>query len=253
MKKLLVKKLILAIGVLGLINSCGPEKSSNNVSQSKTPIMDDTADTALMDSSPPKTRKYTGSFQLDDAGRFQQVYSSQNYGTFYELYAKCNLKNDYVTSIDLEIINFKGPMNIGFATSNKLKSKIKFPSANSDSIMGLHLVVKGLGSYHKKTIPLPKKVHKDSIKHFNIVRTLMPLNSDIKLKTENQVFDDEFYYRSGIGEPMKRNYKEGQYNPDDPDIDFSEFIEQINSDLDIHPLGNSGKCYKAQNNVYIKN
>ena len=45
--------------------------------------------------------------------RYQLIYSSQNYGTFYSVYGKFEVKNNTLISIDFRLINFKGVLNLG--------------------------------------------------------------------------------------------------------------------------------------------
>ena len=178
----------------------------------------------------------SGSFIINDFSRMQSLYSSQNYGTFYEVYALCNFENDLLKSIDLKLVNYKGPINIGFL--NKLGGNCKLKFDLKSKTLCLILVVKGLGNYDSTTITVNENVPIDEIDEFNTYRLLMPLNVNSD-GLENNVFDEEYYYRSGISTIDSREKRDGLLKAD-LDIDSIDCFE-------LTPKGDGGgKCYSSK-------
>lgn len=197
----------------------------------------------------------TGSFILDDDDRYQAVYSSQNYETFYELYAKPIFDGDYLTDIKFRIVNYKGPVDIGFVDLEQTKNELKY--SKKDKTLRLSLLVKGLPlkSNITKTLALKNKIHKDSIKRFNVYRTLIPMTGvgDTNAMYLG-VFDNEFFYRSGLGKPVERELKPGHYGYKHPKSENNSMVDYTHDIADkevIIILGKDSNCHTST--LVVKN
>jgi len=139
--------------------------------------------------------------------RFQFVYGSQLYGTFFGLFAKFKFDIDSskqsanIKRIDFELINYKGILNIEIESIDVYPNYEEIETKND--VLYIDLFVKaGIGD-HKPTIGYTKEFSK-SIKvtngsYFSIYRTLLPLksDSDSDQNTYKNVYDSEFHERDG--------------------------------------------------------
>lgn len=151
------------------------------------------------------TLDYQGSIVLQNNQGLQEIYSSQNYGTFYSIYltfeCRPNPKDKKLvdmTNIKFSIVNYKGLLNIGIVRAeDELKKDLEFKidvramERNRDFPL-----IDGKGD--PKTISFdPKKV-----KNIIINRRLLKMtdfNPNLSPNhPNNTVFDDEFYYRDGL-------------------------------------------------------
>ena len=173
--------------------------------------------------SPVEKGYYDGTFEIKDKEYlingdtliYKSVYSSQNYGTFYhiycwpEVYEKNNEK--YLKSLKFKLVNYKGPINLGFPQSGNEKYELDY----KDGVLGVKLLVQGLNKSNTLEFDVSKKnIKKGDLVRFNIRRVLVPLaygtvNSTSEF-TPNGFFDSEFFTRSGIESPRRRKPEPGQ-------------------------------------------
>lgn len=207
----------------------------------------------------------TGSFIIDDNLRYQIIYNSQNYNTYYSIFAKFHIDSlNNVYGVDLKLVNYKGPIDIGFyeSANNRIKTQIKHENGKLKIIP----LVQGLSKikdYNKNNpnnfIEIPP-IPKSKISEIIVLRKLFPLNFDatlsqIKGHTKGYVFDEEFFYRDGIGSPpdtIKR--RSGHYNTKltfkDQNEIMPSFFNELDTILNELPKGISGKCYSSRLFVY---
>ncbi len=170
--------------------------------------------------------------------RFQYVYSSQLYGTFFNIYGKFNYdeNSSKLISAQFSIVNYKGAFNIGI-------KKVNFKGKKLKSIKGYELEISNKKS---KGFDVEKEVHNfksndNSVNciSFNIHVQALNKNivskeiliNEIILSSDNQfleihrkvkpikrkyankiVFDSEYFYRDGLREPLelRREYRDGE-------------------------------------------
>ena len=141
-----------------------------------------------------------GTINLKNVIDYQFIYASQNYGTFYAIYAQFEIDNNYITRINFELINYKGNINLGFNEHDISPAHTEV----HESKLHLLLNVKGLSPsrFAHITFSEQNKISLDSFDSIYIYRQLIPL-SDSAYKDE--VFDSEHYTRSGEGNVSSRN------------------------------------------------
>lgn len=146
---------------------------------------------------------YSGSFILNDEDRYQAIFASQNYGTFYVIYAKINFKKQIINNeevsvldnIDFKLINYKGLINLGFLNDKGKGIDIRFDERYGE--LKLLLKIKGL----KTNDQAIKKYEGNPIKYSDIKEVY--IDRKIKKLAENGerevngVYDTEYFFRSG--------------------------------------------------------
>jgi len=213
---------------------------------------------------------YTGSYVISNNNRFQSIYSSQNYGSFYEMYIKANFyeksESDLIKSFEFRIINYKGPLNVGFANIVEQKDEMLFNNGDNVGVIGLRIIVSGRNNTNEMIYEVPRAwgLTKHNAKQLNIYRMLIPLDGlEINSNEQKEVFDTEFYERNGLEITHKKNVPEGHYNFDKPlyfgpkieDISQLDFIDKIfnistqNNNI-IGPLAKDGNCHTSK--MFIK-
>ncbi|CAG2534724.1 MULTISPECIES: hypothetical protein [Maribacter] len=133
--------------------------------------------------------------------KYQLVYASQLYGTFFAVGAKFNVLNDQLKSMELAIINYKGNYNLGLLPQTKdtwnCDNKI-------DANLCLHLKANGGLHGHKPNQSIVVECNTDisSLKKMIVGRSLSPIYEDVPTNYEEHLhqplFDSEFYERDGI-------------------------------------------------------
>lgn len=138
---------------------------------------------------------------------YQEVYSSQNYGTFYSVYLNFNVETDpdnedliILTEIEFKLINYKGVVNLGISDVEYVISE------NNEPKFIIHvqaMVGRRVFPYGDQEIDL-SQLDKTLI----IERTLLKLPNFDANESPNDnsilVFDDEFYYRDGPNVPRAK-------------------------------------------------
>ena len=137
----------------------------------------------------------TGSFILQpESERYQVIFASQNYGTFYAFYAKLNFAKDHLESIDFKLVNYKGIINLGFLNNND--RGIKFDFSPETGTLDIEIIIKGLTqNYETNKLYIGESISANDIKNIFIARKLKRMaNNGSEI---DGVFDNEFHYRSG--------------------------------------------------------
>lgn len=130
----------------------------------------------------------------------QSLYHSQLYGTFFGVYAFIESKDagdkKVITSMNLQVINYKGVLNIGIE-----EAKYNEKSKNVDIVM--RAMSNKTGNIPVKGI---EKLLVTNGQRLLVKRYLRPIHSDHssdEIALSNGVFDSEFHYREGILENQK--------------------------------------------------
>lgn len=186
----------------------------------------------------------TVSLNSKENNRYQAIYASQSYGTFYGLFAKFVVKDVYsdttlepttklLERIDLKLINYKGILNICLKKSSNHEADTII---NDKKTFILKIQVKGaISSDPDDTDSLvfdpPIKIKHNS--YFIVLRELLTLNgqsgdefnnADDMTPFVNGVFDSEFYERQG--ETIRKKSEIGfpiELDADDLKSNFADF------------------------------
>ncbi|MCL6272515.1 hypothetical protein M3P19_00760 [Muricauda sp. 2012CJ35-5] len=196
----------------------------------------------------------TGSFLKDSTGIYQSIYSSQNYGTFYQIFCKAKFTKEQssgkelLDSLYFRLINYKGQMDLGFAKSAVEKDLVDYDSTTQ--IVGVKLAVRGMSNYHTLQYKLPEsvKVYKDQFNRINVHRILMPLNPTVSSHALGSIFDSEFYYRSGLEPPVKKKLVAGQHGFPKDSLGGFKMSDLLSMDF-VSIYGDGGNCYSSTINV----
>ncbi|MDW3191053.1 MAG: hypothetical protein R8G66_01775 [Cytophagales bacterium] len=178
-------------------------------------------------------KKFRHYINLEDNESFQLVYTSQLYGTFFAVYARFNWtesrpptsegekKKYIIQSIDFEVINYKGLINIGIVevlipTEFLAQLDERLNADKKGTVKAFNLVMRGMGgSKHSDRSnprtevswpgpdrePLNLEIASDDLIYFK--RTIERLHSD-GTPEENGLFDDEFWYREGTKDTIEK-------------------------------------------------
>ena len=165
---------------------------------------------------------YSGNIVLSDAtnGQYQNIYASQNYGTFFGVFAKFTFQKstNKITTLTLKMINYKGTLNLEFIDYEIIQTEMQ----NKQTQITLALKMKAsLRSSGKDEIEIKKadlvKLKVKSNDLFLVSKSFHALNGDSQYDVDrrqkedplkpsthpplapfvNGVFDNEFYYRNG--------------------------------------------------------
>lgn len=147
-------------------------------------------------------KNYQGTIFLKNDLGLQEVYSSQNYGTFYSIYMAFDCVQDIkdkekvkIKNLKFEIVNYKGVLNLGIV------NVIWKPKADEKSAI-FEIEVEAMTPKRCFTFPEEKEFKIDLKIYDKIVieRTLLKMSAfNLSLNpNDNLVFDDEFYYRDGL-------------------------------------------------------
>lgn len=256
-------KTLFLLALIAILFSCnqGAVASDKSVNEVSTPD-DEKPDKKISMESKAMASDFVlaGSF-IVGPNLFQAVYSSQNYDTFYQIYCKPHLDtdNEKVNFLEFKIVNYKGPLNIGFA-ENPL-TKLENEYNKEDGILGLKLVVKGNSTLDSLKIDVSEKdIIKKNFKGLNIFRILESMYDDVAI-SNGGIFDSEFYTRSGgMNTHIKKKLVPGlegyEDNNECRDADQDEgfnmvrLLEPIRDEKNvITHWGASRNCYSAKNIV----
>ncbi len=136
-----------------------------------------------------------GNVNLHNTSDYQLIYSSQLYGTFFNLYAKfdASLNGDIYTikTISLKVINYKGIVNIGISRASQL-----LPDPNDTNGHVLNLEVQALnGNTDVELKNLNYAIKRGE--NLNVDRKLIPMHTNGN-PMNNSLFDEEFFFREGV-------------------------------------------------------
>jgi len=137
-------------------------------------------------------KNYYSAFDLSDRakGTYQLVYASQLYGTFFSVYGsfKTKIEGDECTinTADFEIINYKGPINLGLKDVTYCECEKLF-----------HIHLQGmLNQYIITDVQAFEGLCLSKGEILTFKRKLIPLEN-VTTGPSNDVFDSEFYLRDG--------------------------------------------------------
>ncbi|WP_024772144.1 hypothetical protein [Aquimarina macrocephali] len=151
----------------------------------------------------------TNVFFKEKDERYQLVYSSQMYGTFFGVYACFTVSKTTVESVRFKLINYKGPLNIGLKHVDFLglieeqlepeKDDITGPIINC---MAFDLTLQAL---HPE-VTFPPKTDPEQLINCNLTDLQNDHYLSVRRKfekigssaIEGGIFDSEFYYRDGL-------------------------------------------------------
>ncbi|MFY0631122.1 MAG: hypothetical protein JXR05_12130 [Flavobacteriaceae bacterium] len=163
----------------------------------------------------------------EENDRYQAVYASQRYGTFYGIYGKFKVEKlngkILLHRIDLKLINYKGVLNMS------MNKELEVDENAKELIRNLYVVLLKVKvqaklddsndeSHYIFEKPLP--IHKGTF--FSVVSELVPLCGTKGSEMEPEVcgvFDNEFYYRDGLSNekrkvseiPLEKGSPDGSY------------------------------------------
>jgi hypothetical protein len=186
----------------------------------------------------------------NDNNRYQTVYASQSYGTFYAVFAKFTVldildnegqvvpKKKLLEKINLKLINYKGLLNISLEKGSEKDPNAYERRTDSKSLL-IKIKVKGAADGELNTedeILFNEPVVIEDGMFVSIIRELLTLsgktNEEFMDDSENTpfvggVFDDEFYERDGV---LTKKKKEIGFDltEDTEDIPGSDFETVIN-------------------------
>jgi len=179
---------------------------------------------------------------------YQAIFSSQNYGTFYQVYCKPILaKNDnnILEALKFKIVNYRGPLNIGFSETSKYKTSGKFNPDNGN--LAIQLVVKANSNESDFTLPVRKEnIKNGKLNNLNVYRILLKMNPDDLSTNSIGVFDYEYYDRSGNFRIKKKKVPGHEDYEMIPDTQTVVDLDFLASD-EFQILGAGLNCYSAQN------
>ncbi|MEJ1242195.1 hypothetical protein WBG78_28865 [Chryseolinea sp. T2] len=183
---------------------------------------------------------YIVSVDLDYDGKPGQkvrhfLYGSQVYDTMFGVYGIFEGKKTdsafVIEKITLELVNYKGLINVGFTddrlTFGKAPKKISPQTFEENS---LYFFVQGTSLTTTKRLELdsPIKIAKGQRLPIALKRMLCPLPESVapaargegKKTPHGQIFDSEFYYRNGV-DLAEQDPRPGQFNPNKPATEVS--------------------------------
>ena len=165
----------------------------------------------------------------DSTLKNQLLFFSQSYQTNYAVYAEfhiteSNKGKDYIhlDSINFELINYKGILELGFGGSPTFKYHEKEKSIE------ISFQIQAMNHKDKDYINIGKDINIDCLT-MEVERTLVPISGSVKNQYHNGVFDTEFHYRDG--KYVKKNER---------------FDGRVDSDISISK-GVGLRCYRATN------
>ncbi len=153
-----------------------------------------------------KTINYSTTVSLtpDDNDRFQVVYASQRYGTFFGVFGKFKIRKEenktLLDQIDFELINYKGPVNISLI-------KIEIDTVAIETVRGIDTILAKLDfqqamgpAVTERSFSFAPPVEIKQNSYFSIISDLLPLSGshDSKVDFVNGFFDSEYFYRDGL-------------------------------------------------------
>lgn len=190
-----------------------------------------------------RNETFEGYVNLNDNDKYQPIYASQLYGTFFSVFAKLTTdgtNKDYyvIKKIDLKLVIYKGIIDIGITQAafetesqkNKLGEIVKINPTINMEVQALYdsepkdLIVSNIDP----TFKFYK--NKDFLR---VERKLKRMHGDNRA-IKNGIFDTEFYYREG---PLTSEEKYPKVCPK-PD-EWGELTQ-------IHPEGYIGKCPRSK-------
>ena len=177
-------------------------------------------------------------FCISDTDNFQQVYTSQVYGTFFTVQAKINTLENvqdhpgvFVKSMDFLVVNYRGVLDIGLV---KVEGPSQFSAMVDDANLDYGLKIFHLNMramcpeqqcnvpcYEILNLPINQYFEQGDLLYFS--RTLKMLHDNGR-PLDHGIFDTEFFFREGIdqnGDYQRRIPR--------PKLDLNNPLEEKNS------------------------
>ncbi|MFH6602165.1 hypothetical protein ACEZ3G_01660 [Maribacter algicola] len=152
---------------------------------------------------------------LTDPDRYQLIYASQLYSTFFGVAGKFKVENDKLKEIDISLVNYKGAYNLGLLQ----KTEDSWNCQNGvNGQLCLHIKANGGLHGHRTNQNIKVKCDTDikNLKDMMVSRELYPIYdnipSDFEEHLHHPMFDSEFYERDGIA-IRKRDRLDNQFKP----------------------------------------
>lgn len=143
---------------------------------------------------------YWGTLQLNnDLRGGQLLLASQLYDTHFSIFGsftitKTEENSCFIEGVKLQIINFKGPTQLGFVENQTQKL------SKEDKIIRLNLDLKAISSGNAVStlnLNFDNKINCSTGDGIEFIRNLLPMSTTNE-PIVNGVFDSEFYYRDGL-------------------------------------------------------
>lgn len=144
----------------------------------------------------------------EENNRFQAIYASQRYGTFYGLYGRFNIekrgRKTFLHGVDLKLINYKGILNISIETdpdSVALDEKAKEMNRGINVILlKVKVRAKIQDPNYESSLRLMNPIEIKRGTFFSVITDVIPVggHKDIKAPFIGGVFDNEFFFRDGL-------------------------------------------------------
>jgi hypothetical protein len=157
-----------------------------------------------METTPFINYSTTVSLSPEDNDRFQAVYASQRYGTFFGIFAKFNIqktgKATILHHIDLELINYKGILNLSLVSA---EIDVNAREKNRDIpviLLKVYVMAKIDSVETEQQVILDKPLSIQKGMYFSVISETIPLSGSPKKNAPfvKGLFDDEFHYRDGL-------------------------------------------------------
>ena len=146
----------------------------------------------------------TISLSPNDNDRYQAVYASQRYGTFFGIFAKFNIEKKDETillhHIDLELINYKGILNLSIV-GVEIDVEAREKKRNIPVILlKVYVMAKIERIETEKRVTLDRPLVIQKGMYFSVFSQVLPLSGATNKNAPfvKGVFDDEFHYRDGL-------------------------------------------------------
>lgn len=159
--------------------------------------------------------------------RYQAIYASQRYGTFYGLYGKFNIEKrgekTLLHGVDLKLINYKGILDISIETGPDSIALDEEAMELNRNIPVILLKVKVRAKIQEpnfeSSFRLMNPIEIKRGTFFSVITDIIPLGGqkDIKDPYIDGVFDNEFFYRDGMLH-VERKVTDIELDPGDPGI-----------------------------------
>jgi hypothetical protein len=144
----------------------------------------------------------------EENNRYQAIYASQRYGTFFGLYGKFNIekkgKKTLLHGIDLKLMNYKGILNMSIENKpDSIAIDEEAVELNRDLnvvLLKVQIRAKINDPNYEGSLRLLHPIEITGGTYFSVISDLIPLcgHKDIKAPYQDGVFDDEFFFRDGI-------------------------------------------------------
>jgi len=146
----------------------------------------------------------SASLNLSDSDRYQAIFASQSYGTFYTIYSVFTFKDELLQSISFKIKNYKGQINLGFLASTGSSGHTnasEILGVEEDGSLNLMIPLRALSGIEETKFEITaeaKPIPKSDISQIFIYRMLKRMNPKrSQPASDGNIFDSEFYHRSG--------------------------------------------------------